>query len=168
MKRKWVKAYVGVGSNLGDRKKNIEKALSFLKARKEIKILRISSLYDTVAVGGRSQANYLNAVFCFKTFLDPRRLLAVLQGIEKKMGRPLKREKWCPRVIDLDILFYSSTIFEKNKLIIPHPLMHERFFVLRPLLELAPRAVHPILKKTVKKLFNELKKNEKTLSFGKR
>jgi len=143
--------YVALGSNIGDRQKNLHAAIGLMNGVEGISVLRLSSFHDTKPVGGPPQPNYLNAVAEVETDLPPARLLAELQRIEKQLGRT-RDVRWGPRTIDLDILLMGDTIADEPGLTIPHPRMHERRFVLEPLCELAPDAVHPVLKKTMREL----------------
>ncbi len=136
------KVYVGLGSNLGKRRRNIEAAISCLGAHPGVQVLRVSTLIETEPVGGAPQPRFLNGVAELEVELSPEELLQELLAIEKKLGR-VRREKWGPRVIDLDLLFYNDCIIERPELQVPHPLAVERGFVLEPLAELAPELVHP-------------------------
>jgi len=127
--------YIGLGSNLGDRKKNIKKALDYLAGTKGIKIEKISGIYETDAVGGPPQGRFLNAAIKIKTSLSPQLLLKTIKKIEKKSGRR-ESVRWGPRQIDLDILLYASKIIKTRGLTVPHPRMFEREFVLKPLREI--------------------------------
>lgn len=151
----WIKSYIGIGSNLGDRRKKIQLALKVLKEKKDIIVEKVSPFYETLPVGGPPQGKFLNGVIEISTTLTPRELLEVLQEIEKALGR-VRKERWGPRTIDLDILFYGDLIVNEERLIIPHPLMHKREFVLKPLLRIAPNLIHPVLKKSVKELLDQL------------
>ncbi len=134
--------YVGMGSNQGNRKKNLERALSLLRNR-GLAIKKKSSIYETSPVGPR-QRNFLNAVIQGRTSLPPAKFLEILKSIESEMGR--KRTKlWGPRPIDLDILLFGNKKFRTNNLTLPHPRMQERKFVLVPLKEIAPRMKLPKL-----------------------
>jgi 2-amino-4-hydroxy-6-hydroxymethyldihydropteridine diphosphokinase len=151
----WIKSYIGIGSNLGDRRKNIQLALNVLKEKKDIIVEKVSPFYETLPVGGPPrQGKFLNGVIEISTTLTPQELLKVLQEIEKALGR-VRKERWGPRTIDLDILFYGDLIVNEERLIIPHPLMHKREFVLKPLLRIAPDLIHPVLKKSVKELLDQ-------------
>lgn len=133
------KIFIGVGSNLGDRINNIQNALKLLKKEK-IRILKQSTFIETKPVGGPKQGKFLNGVLEIETKLEPIKLLKTLKAIEKKLGRS-KAVKNCPRIIDLDILLYEDKVIKSAKLTIPHPKMHERSFVIKPLKEIAPEIV---------------------------
>jgi 2-amino-4-hydroxy-6-hydroxymethyldihydropteridine diphosphokinase len=148
------KVYLLLGSNLGDRNKNIELAISELKDCGII-ISKMSSLYNTKPWGYTEQPDFLNqAIECF-TNLGAVELLREIKKIEKKLGRK-NNIKYGPRIIDIDIIFYDDLILKSEELTIPHPLMHERYFVLKPLSEIAPDFVHPELKISVKNLLEKL------------
>lgn len=148
--------YLGIGSNLGDRAANIEKAQNLLKEHEDIQILAVSQLVETEPEGGADQPKYLNGALKIKTDLLPLDLLTQLKIIERRLGRT-KPESGAPRPIDLDILFYDDVvILEGKSLTLPHPRIASRSFVLKPLLELAPDFVHPRLKKTVRELYESL------------
>ena len=127
--------YLGVGSNLGNRRKNIKKALDYLVKTKGIKIEKSSRIYETKAVGGVPQGKFLNAAIKIKTSLTPQLLLEVLKKIEKDLGRK-NTVRWGAREIDLDILLYGNKVIKIKNLVIPHPRMFEREFVLKPLREI--------------------------------
>ena len=148
-------SYIGIGSNLGNREKNIEKGLELLGENSNIKIESISSIYDTEPVGYKGQDDFLNAVAKISTTLEVGELLKSLQTIEKLINIQPKI-KWRPRGLDLDILFYNELIIAKKGLAVPHPLLHKRRFVLIPLVEIEPDLVHPKLKLTVKELLDKV------------
>jgi len=128
-------SYIGIGSNLGDRKEYIERAIEMLKESGNIKVEKVSRLYETEAVGGPPQGKFLNGVIKIETDFSPRELLNRLKRIEKELGR-IERIKDGPRTIDLDILIYGDLHIEEENLVIPHPRMNERAFVKRPLNDL--------------------------------
>lgn len=148
-----VTVYLGLGSNLGDRHQNLEKALDYLAQR--LRIGKKSSVYQTEPVGNTHQPDFLNMVLEVKTMLRPDDLLVLTQGIERKMGRQPGRKN-SPRPIDIDILFYDDQVIEGDQLTIPHPHIKERAFVLVPLTEIAPGLKHPVLNKSIKQLLDEL------------
>jgi 2-amino-4-hydroxy-6-hydroxymethyldihydropteridine diphosphokinase len=130
-----VQALVGLGSNLGDRLRNLQEAVDRLTGTDGIRAVRTSRVYETDPVGGPPQPDYLNAVVMLNTELSARALLDVCLGIERGMGRE-RGERWGPRTIDLDVLGYGREEIAEPGLVVPHPQMHERWFVLVPLLEL--------------------------------
>jgi 2-amino-4-hydroxy-6-hydroxymethyldihydropteridine diphosphokinase len=158
-------AHIGLGSNLGDRLGTLRKAVEMLGQTPGVRVAAVSSFVATQPVGGPAdQGNYLNAAAEIETTLAPLELLAALQRIESALGRDRSREvRWGPRTCDLDILLIGERVVDLEDaqgggtgLIVPHPRMHERLFVLRPLAEIAPRAVHPVLHKTVAELLATL------------
>jgi len=149
-----VNVYIGIGSNLGDRLANIDKALSLLSSK--CKIIKKSSIHETEPVGYKEQGKFLNGVVSVETELKADELMEFLLDIEKKLGR-IREIKNGPRIIDLDILFYGDEVIDSDKLIVPHPKLHERLFVLEPLNEIAPEFIHPVLKKSVKELLSLIK-----------
>lgn len=149
-----ITVYLGLGSNVGDREEYIEQAITILRETPGIKVGRRASNYETEAVGGVPQAPYINSAVAITTKLDPYELLTVTQGTEDALGRE-KGAEWGPRTIDVDILMYADLVLSDDKLTIPHPLMHERLFVLEPMREIAPVAIHPVLEKTMSELFEE-------------
>ncbi|MBN2211877.1 MAG: 2-amino-4-hydroxy-6-hydroxymethyldihydropteridine diphosphokinase [Sedimentisphaerales bacterium] len=148
--------YIALGANEGDRAANIIQALMLLEEDSDINVCLVSQMIETEPVGGPKDQNaYLNAVARLQSSLDAGVLLERLQAIEARLGR-VRTEKWGPRPIDLDILLVEDEIIDTPDLQVPHPLMHQRFFVLAPLLEIAPDVRHPVLKKSVAELFNLL------------
>ncbi|MBI2463696.1 2-amino-4-hydroxy-6-hydroxymethyldihydropteridine diphosphokinase [Candidatus Peregrinibacteria bacterium] len=148
--------YLSLGSNLGRKESNLKKALREMKTR-NFWIKQVSSVYKTEPVGKTDQAWFFNMCAIVDTRYPPDILLNKLQEIELACGRDRsqEREKWGPRTIDIDILFFEDVILDTPNLKIPHPLMHERRFVLVPLNEIAPLFTHPVLKKTVHRLLME-------------
>ena len=143
-----MKAFVGLGSNLGERETHVRLALDDLARLPETKLVRASSLYDTEPLGEVEQPNFLNAVAQIDTELTARRLLWNLLLIERRLGR-VRTKKWGPRTIDLDLLLYGDLIVDEPDLQVPHPEMTRRSFVLVPLVELDPTLVHPATQQTL-------------------
>lgn len=135
-------AYLGLGSNIGDRRANIDQAIEMLKAQRDVEIIKASSIYETAPVGYRDQPDFLNAVVMIETRLKPRELLNAVLSIESLMGRK-RTIRWGPRVIDIDILLYDNEQLDEDDLHIPHPRMLEREFVMKPLAEIAPDLILP-------------------------
>lgn len=149
-------AYIGLGSNVGERDEYIEQACFLLTKMSGIKVTKRSSNIETEAEGVEDQPAFMNAVAEIETSLSPQKLLEALQETEQTLGRERGAE-WGPRTIDMDILLYDDMIVSEEKLQIPHPLMHERKFVLKPMSELAPELLHPTLEKTMSELYEDLK-----------
>lgn len=135
-------AYLGLGSNIGDRKANIDRAIELLKAQRDVEIIKASSIHETAPVGYRDQPDFFNAVVMIETRLKPRELLNAVLSIESLMGRK-RTIRWGPRVIDIDILLYDNERLDEDDLHIPHPRMLEREFVMKPLAEIAPDLILP-------------------------
>lgn len=136
---------------MGDRAQNLRTALSMVH-RTVGKVAKKSHVYETEPWGNKEQDAFLNQVIMINTSLDPRDLMEELNKIEREMGRQ-RKEKWGPRLIDMDILFYGKRIIRDKGLEIPHPELHKRAFVLAPLLEIAPELEHPVLKKPIDELY---------------
>ena len=148
--------YLGIGSNMGDREANIQKALGFLKEHEDIEVLAVSERIETAPEGGPPQENFLNAAIQIRTDLLPLDLLSQLKMIERRLGR-VKGVPNSPRPMDLDILFYDDVVIVEGKsLTIPHPRLAERLFVLKPLAQIAPDFAHPRLNKTITELCDAL------------
>ena len=142
-----------LGSNEGDRGNYLENArfrMQLLAGR----ATTASSIYQTAAWGNTSQAPFLNQVIAIDTTLDPHVLLSTVLAVEKSLGR-IRTEKWAPRTIDIDILFYGDQAINEPDLVIPHALLHDRRFALIPLAEISPELLHPLLKKTIRQLLEE-------------
>ena len=155
-------AYIGFGSNIGDRLAHIQNAIHALSETEGITLQKISSIYQTDPVGYETQAQFLNGVAAIQTDLPPLSLLRTLKDIEVSVGRQ-HRIRWGPREIDLDILMYGDLCLQTEKLVIPHPEMHRRRFVLAPLAEIAPDLVHPVLKESVQTLLARLEDDKSVL-----
>lgn len=147
------RVYLALGTNLGDRAANIEKALALLPP--DVQPVRLSPIYETEPWGYTDQPAFLNAVLEAETALAPLDLLAALKRIESEIGRQ-PTFRYGPRLIDLDILFYDNLILEVDNLVIPHPRLSERLFVLQPLAALAPDLRHPVSGLTVAELLQQI------------
>lgn len=149
-------AFIGIGSNLGNPEELCEKAIERIDNHKGVKLLRSSSLYRTEPIGPIEQPWFVNAVCEVNTSLQPQELLLALKKIEQEMGRDNGLERWGPRLIDLDLLLYGQIILNLSDLVIPHPQLHKRGFVLVPLCEIAPYTIHPIFNLSAKGLLKRL------------
>jgi GTP cyclohydrolase-4 len=154
-----VATYLSLGSNLGSRQANLDMALHLLSER--MRMGKVSSIYDTEPLGNVNQPRFLNLACEVFTRLSPEGLLALTKGIERKMGRYSRSGE--PRIIDIDIVLYGDTVLDTRDLVIPHPGMAERSFVLLPLAEIVPDLVHPVLKKTIKELNQAIKEKQGVL-----
>lgn len=149
--------YLGLGSNLGDRILYLKKAVDILNSHEKISVIKISSFYETNPVGYEEQGKFMNAVALCETELTPYELLEFIQKIENTLER-VRTVRWGPRTIDIDILMYGEVeICDEPHLMVPHPRMTEREFVLVPLVEIAPEAVHPPTGSTAVELLKKLK-----------
>lgn len=159
------KVYLGLGSNLGDREENLLNAIDKIEERIG-ETLSLSAFYFTTPWRFESENAFLNAVIATETSLSPRQILTTTQQIEKELGRPRKtvNQLYKDRVIDIDLLIVDDLIREEDDLILPHPLMTERLFVMEPLAEIAPDLIHPLSGKTMKEIFTTLRK-EKPFKF---
>lgn len=146
--------YLGIGSNLGIREDNCLMAISLLEEN-GLKIIKRSAMHETTPWGVKDQPKFINMAIEAETDISPLELLSLIKKIEGDMGRQ-PAVKWGPRVIDIDILLYGDKLLCEADLTIPHPLMQEREFVLRPLSEIAPDIMHPVLGKTMKELFDAI------------
>lgn len=149
-------AYIALGSNLGDKKAHIEHAMTLINQSGHTKILRQSTLIETDPVGYDNQDPFLNGVVMVSTTLTPKKLMQWLMSIEAALKRE-RLVKWGPRTIDLDVIYYDDLVTDDTVIVLPHPRMHERRFVLEPLAEIAPYAVHPLYKKRTSELLEALK-----------
>lgn len=156
--RGWHLAYIGLGSNIGDSRMYLEDAVSMLEADPNCEVVKVSDWITTKPYGYVEQSDFLNGCLALRTIYNPHKLLKVLHKIENEMKR--EREfKWGPRTLDLDILFYDDEIINKKELIVPHPDMQNRDFVLKPMAQIAPYKLHPIFMKRISQMLEEY--NEK-------
>jgi 2-amino-4-hydroxy-6-hydroxymethyldihydropteridine diphosphokinase len=166
-----MKAYLALGSNLGDRAANIREAVERLNAEPGIQVAGTSCLYETepVAMADAKATWFLNAALAIETALEPQELLSVCLSIERSLGRERlgasAPQGYQSRVLDIDILFYENLVIREEHLSIPHPRLHERAFMLVPMLELAPDLLHPVQRKTLQELHLALGTPEEVLLF---
>ncbi len=153
--------YFSLGSNLGNRQENLDRALKMLSER--MRMGKISSIYDTEPIGPIAQPRFLNLVAEGFTNLKPEGLLTMVKGIEQKMGRHSRTGE--PRIIDIDILLYGDLVMQTKDLTIPHAEMAKRSFVLIPLAEIAPEVIHPVLKQPIKELKNAVREVQGVMKF---
>ena len=152
-----MKAYIGLGSNLGERESLLKSAIEQLAQLPETRLGRVSSLYDTAPVGELDQPNFLNAVAQLETALTARQLLWNLLLIERRLGRVRHAaQRYGPRTIDLDLVLFGDQVIDTVDLKVPHPEYHRRAFVLVPLAEIEPKLVHPVLGLTATELLERV------------
>ena len=163
-------AYIGLGSNIGDRVGYVQQAHKLLSDTEGITIINSSSLYETEPYCHKNQEWFVNAVLEIETTLEPYKLLEECQRIEKQLGRVIHPEapQWEPRTADLDILLYDNLVIADHCLQIPHPRLHQRAFALVPILELAPDLLHPVLGRNVLDIHSELDDPEEVYLYGTR
>ncbi len=150
------RVFIGLGSNEGDRLRMLSNAVQLLSTAPQVRVTQLAPIVESQPLGGPPQGPYLNTVVELETALEPRPLLALLKTIERQLGRPAKGLRWGPRPIDLDVLLYEERVIDEPDLQVPHPRLHERWFVLEPLVQLAPEAVHPVLRHTIAELRKQL------------
>lgn len=155
--RSWHQAYIALGSNLGNKKAYLEEAVEKLAQIKGVKVNQVSSFIETEPYGGVEQDSFLNGCLWLSTILEPLELLKEMNRIETEAGRE-RLIHWGPRTLDLDLIFYDNLVTEEAVLVLPHPDMKNRDFVLKPLEELCPYKRHPISGKTVKEMLQDLGK----------
>lgn len=164
--------YLGLGSNIGDRVGYIQQATSLLSGDENIKIVSTSSFYETEPWHFDSENWFVNAVIAISTPLYPYQLLKVCQRIENQLGRTRTTDEYEDRTIDIDILFYDNKVIDEvndgHKLVIPHERIHQRAFMLVPMLEIAPSYVHPVLKKSITDIYDEIDDPETVCLYGTR
>lgn len=153
--RKWHKCYIALGSNMGDRDTYLNDAIAMMEADPHCRVGKVSDFFNTKPVGPVEQDDFLNGCLELFTIYDPYELLDFLQGLENRAKRE-RKIFWGPRTLDLDIIFYDQNVQADDRLVLPHPLMHERAFVLDPLVQIAPYAVHPVYHKTVRDMVKEM------------
>lgn len=147
--------YVGLGSNMGDKTENLNKALKIIDEDEDSYVYKVSEFISTKPYGYTNQDDFVNGAACIRTLRNPHEFLKLIGVIEKKLNR-VRQIHWGPRTIDVDILLYDNEIIRNDELIIPHIEMHKRDFVLKPLCDIAPQAYHPVLCKSVAALYDEL------------
>ncbi len=156
VERKRHRAFIALGSNMGDKAQYIKNAIDAINENDYCSVKKVSTLVETEPYGDVEQDNFLNSCAEIETLLSPGELLLLLQQIENKNGR-VRTIHWGPRTLDLDILLYDNSVICEDNLVIPHPDMQNRDFVLEPLLEIAPNVVHPVIHKSVSELCRLLK-----------
>lgn len=154
--RGWHEAYLSIGSNIGNKESNLREAINYIEDIDGVNIEKTSSFIKTEPWGFEEQEEFLNGAIKIRTILSPKELMESLLKIESDMKRE-RIIKWGPRIIDLDIIFYDNLVSDDEFVVLPHPRMEEREFVLKPLAEIAPNKVHPLLNKRVFRLLEELK-----------
>ena len=147
--------FIGIGANLGDRANTLQRAVSILHAESKVSVVALSSVYETDPIGVVDQPKFLNAAVSLDTDLPARDLLNYLLDIEKDFGR-VRKTRWGPRTLDLDILLYRDAVIDEPGLTVPHSYLHQREFVLAPLCDLAPDVTHPVLAQSLQSLFSSL------------
>ena len=148
-------AFIGVGANLGDRKATIKQAERAFRSVPGVRFIRSAPIYETEPAGGPPQGLYLNTVWEVETSVSVKELLDLLLKIESQLGRK-RAEKNAPRTIDLDLVLFGDEVLDEPGLVVPHPRMHERWFVLKPLWDLRADWIHPVFKKSVCELLDEV------------
>lgn len=166
-KSRFMVCYIGVGSNLGDRRAYITKAIALLKATHGVRVKMVSPVYETKPQGGpKGQPDFLNLVIRADCAMPPGKLLLILKNVERRAGRKERRKRWAAREIDLDILLCDGLIIDKNILKVPHPRMKERYFVLRPLCDIAPRLKDPVSGEKFSEILSMLQQGRKGLKLA--
>lgn len=159
IERKWHICYIAIGSNLGDKEENLKKAIELLNKDERTEVTKVSDFIVTEPYGGVPQDDFVNGALEMKTLRSPREVLQLIGEIEEKLKR-VRKIHWGPRTIDLDIIFYDDDVILESDLIIPHKEMTKRDFVLKPLCQIAPAKIHPLMGETVAKIYSNLPKQE--------
>lgn len=157
LNQKWHVAFISIGSNMGNKLANCRNAVATIQKTNVGRIIARSKVYHTEPVDFIDQDWFLNAALKIETPLEPLGLLNALQQIQKSIGRKIGGIRFGPRIIDLDVIFYDDLTFEHERLLIPHPRMHKRRFVLQPICDIDPQIVHPVLEQTVGQLLLQIK-----------
>jgi 2-amino-4-hydroxy-6-hydroxymethyldihydropteridine diphosphokinase len=144
--------YIATGSNIGDGLANCRDGIAALGRRESVEVGQCSHFYRSAPVGYADQPWFINAVFRIRTDMSPLLLLKTLKAVESDAGRDLSGIRFGPRVLDFDIIFFNDEIIDTKDLIVPHPRMHQREFVLRPMCDLSPGFIHPVLKKSIREI----------------
>lgn len=159
-------AYISVGSNIGDKLANCRKGIKALTETGHSKILAQSRFYATEPVDYEAQAWFVNAVVKLETSHDPFELLNQIESIQRAAGRKIDPIRFGPRILDLDIIFYNDRIISSERLVVPHPRMHKRRFVLKPICDISPAIIHPVLKEEMRFLLERLEDdNQKVFEY---
>ena len=157
-------AYICIGSNLGDRLENCRQGVARLIRDESSRLVEESAVYQTEPVDYRDQDWFVNYAVKIETLLDPLNLLGRLKSIESEVGRTRSSVRFGPRVLDMDIIFYDELVMDHRMLVIPHPRMHKRRFVLKPLCDIDPLIYHPVLARTVQSLLEDLDETGQRIS----
>ena len=152
--------FLGLGTNIGDMQSNLDKVLTYFRKDRLVSLIKKSKTYITSPMENENQENFLNQVILVETKLLPYDLLKYLKSIEQKMGRKIIKQKYMPRIIDIDILVYNTMIYNNNKLVIPHPKIKQRKFVLKPWNDIAPDYVIPNENQSINSLLRILLKSK--------
>lgn len=153
--KKWETIFLGIGTNLGNKEQNLNKAIEKIRESNKIRNLIKSSFIETKAWGVEDQPDFLNGALKLETIMKPHELLLFVKGIEEELGRE-ETYRWGPRLIDIDILFYGNELVTTDELIIPHPQISNREFVLKPLMELDPDFIHPYENKSISQIYKNI------------
>lgn len=157
--RGWHTAYIALGSNMGDKQVYLEDAVAFLRSQKTVRVECVSDFIVTAPYGVLEQDDFLNGCMRIETLLSPQELLDLLHEAEQKANRE-RLQHWGPRTLDLDILFYDDLVLWEENLVIPHPEIAKRTFVLEPMVQIAPHFVHPLTRQTMCQMLEQLQNNE--------